>query len=101
VLRPAVHELERSDAPQARVELAFPCVWVAPWTREAGVEPLKETLVLTAITEHAELVDALVSEPTIRNVYVGDHPTWWLEPGVPHDGFLADFLMESKAVIRG
>ncbi|MDX6684934.1 MAG: hypothetical protein QOF86_1062 [Baekduia sp.] len=101
VLRPAVHELERSDAPQARVELAFPCVWVAPWTPEAGVEPLKETLVLTAITEHAELVDALVSEPTIRNVYVGDHPTWWLEPGVPHDGFLADFLMESKAVIRG
>jgi acyl-CoA reductase-like NAD-dependent aldehyde dehydrogenase len=101
VLRPAVHELERSDAPQARVELAFPCVWVAPWLPGAGVEPLKETLVLTAITEDAGLVDALVSEPTIRNVYVGDHPTWWLAPGVPHDGFLADFLMESKAVIRG
>jgi acyl-CoA reductase-like NAD-dependent aldehyde dehydrogenase len=101
VLRPAVHELERSDGPQARIELAFPCVWVAPWSREAGNEPLKETLVLTAITEDAGLVDALVSEPTIRNVYVGDHPTWWLEPGVPHDGFLADFLMESKAVIRG
>jgi acyl-CoA reductase-like NAD-dependent aldehyde dehydrogenase len=101
VLRPAVHELARSDAPQAQVELAFPCVWVAPWSPEAGVEPLKETLVLTAITEDAGVVDALVSEPTIRNVYVGDHPTWWIEPGVPHDGFLADFLMESKAVIRG
>jgi hypothetical protein len=83
------------------VPLAFPCVWVAPWSREAGVEPLKETLVLTALTEDAGLVDTLVSEPTIRNVYVGDHPTWWLEPGVPHDSFLADFLMESKAVIRG
>jgi hypothetical protein len=34
-------------------------------------------------------------------VYVGDHPTWWLEPGIPHDGYLADFLMEAKAVIRG
>jgi acyl-CoA reductase-like NAD-dependent aldehyde dehydrogenase len=101
VLRPAVHELARSDGPQAQIELAFPCVWVAPWSPEAGVEPLKQTLALTAITEDAGLVDALIAEPTIRNVYVGDHPTWWIEPGIPHDGFLADFLMESKAVIRG
>jgi acyl-CoA reductase-like NAD-dependent aldehyde dehydrogenase len=101
VLRPAVHQLERSDAPQARIELAFPCVWVAPWSREAGLDPLKETLVLTAITEDTRLVDALIAQPTIRNVYVGDHPTWWIEPGIPHDGYLADFLMEAKAVIRG
>ena len=100
-LRPAVHQLARPDAPQARIELAFPCVWVAPWTREAGLQPLKETLVLTAITEDARLVDSLIAEPTIRNVYVGDHPTWWIEPGIPHDGYLGDFLMEAKAVIRG
>jgi acyl-CoA reductase-like NAD-dependent aldehyde dehydrogenase len=101
VVRPAVHQLERPDAPEARIELAFPCVWIAPWSRQAGIEPLKETLVLTAITDDTRLVDALVGEPTIRNVYVGDHPTWWLEPGIPHDGYLADFLMEAKAVIRG
>jgi acyl-CoA reductase-like NAD-dependent aldehyde dehydrogenase len=101
VLRPAVHQLARPDAPQARIELAFPCVWVVPWTRKAGVDPLKETLVLTAITDDAPLVDALIAQPTIRNVYVGDHPTWWIDPGIPHDGYLADFLMEAKAVIRG
>jgi acyl-CoA reductase-like NAD-dependent aldehyde dehydrogenase len=101
VVRPAVHQVAQPDAPQARIELAFPCVWVAPWTREAGIEPLKETLVITAITEDTRLVDALVAEPTIRNVYVGDHPTWWIEPGVPHDDYLAAFLMETKAVIRG
>ena len=100
VLRPAVHQLDRPDAAQAAIELPFPCVWVAPWTREAGLQPLKETLVLTAITQDSRLVDSLVAEPTIRNVYVGDHPTWWMEPGVPHDGYLADFLMGSKAVIR-
>jgi acyl-CoA reductase-like NAD-dependent aldehyde dehydrogenase len=99
-LRPAVHELDRPDAEQARIELAFPCVWVAPWTSDAGLEPLKETLVLTAITHDARLVDALVAEPTISNVYVGDHPTYWIEPGIPHDGYLADFLMRSKGVIR-
>jgi hypothetical protein len=100
VLRPAVQLLDRPDDERARIELAFPCAWVAPWTRAAGLEPLKETLVLTAITRDAELVDALVAEPTIRNVYVGDHPTYWLEPGIPHDGYLADFLMRTKAVIR-
>jgi hypothetical protein len=34
-------------------------------------------------------------------VYLGDHPTYWIEPGIPHDGYLADFLMRTKAVIRG
>jgi acyl-CoA reductase-like NAD-dependent aldehyde dehydrogenase len=100
VLRPAVHQLDRPDAEQAGVELPFPCVWVAPWTPEAGLAPLKETLVLTAITHDRWLVDALVAEPTISNVYVGDHPTHWIEPGIPHDGYLAEFLMRTKAVIR-
>jgi acyl-CoA reductase-like NAD-dependent aldehyde dehydrogenase len=101
VLRPAVHQVHRPGAEQTRVELSFPCVWVAPWTPEAGLEPLKETLVLTAMTRDAQLVDALVAEPTISNVYLGDHPTYWIEPGIPHDGYLADFLMRTKAVIRG
>jgi acyl-CoA reductase-like NAD-dependent aldehyde dehydrogenase len=100
VLRPAVHQLYRPDAEQAGVELSFPCVWVAPWTPEAGLEPLKDTLVLTAITHDTRLVDALVAEPTISNVYVGDHPTYWIEPGIPHDGYLAEFLMRTKAVVR-
>jgi acyl-CoA reductase-like NAD-dependent aldehyde dehydrogenase len=100
VLRPAVHQLHRPDAEQARVELSFPCVWVAPWTPEAGLGPLKDTLVLTAITHDERLVDALVAESTISNVYLGDHPTQWIEPGIPHDGYLADFLMRTKAVIR-
>jgi acyl-CoA reductase-like NAD-dependent aldehyde dehydrogenase len=100
VLRPAVHQLHRPDAEQAGIELSFPCVWVAPWTPEAGLDPLKETLVLTAITHDTRLLDALVAEPTISNVYIGDHPTYWIEPGIPHDGYLADFLMRAKAVIR-
>jgi acyl-CoA reductase-like NAD-dependent aldehyde dehydrogenase len=100
VLRPAVHQLDGPGAEQAGIELAFPCVWVAPWTPGAGLAPFKDTLVLTAITGDARLVDAFVAEPTISNVYVGDHPTYWIEPGLPHDGYLAEFLMRTKAVIR-
>lgn len=101
VLRPAVFQLDRPGAPQAGVELGFPCVWVAPWSKADGTVPLRNTLVLTAVTEDEELIARLVDEPTIANVYVGDHPTWWTRPGVPHDGHLAEFLMRTKAVIRG
>jgi acyl-CoA reductase-like NAD-dependent aldehyde dehydrogenase len=100
VLRPAVHELDRPDAPQAACELPFPCCWVAPWSPAAGIAPLRNTLVLTALTEDPELVDRLVHEPTIRNVYLGDERTYHMAPELPHDGFLAEFLMRTKAVIR-
>ena len=100
VLRPAVHQLAHADAEQAGIELPFPCVWVAPWSPAAGVEPLRNSLVLTVITKDVKLVDRLVEEPTISNVYVGDHRTNRVEPGLPHDGFLAEFLMRSKTIIR-
>jgi acyl-CoA reductase-like NAD-dependent aldehyde dehydrogenase len=99
-LRPAVHQLDRPDAPQAGIELPFPCVWIVPWTRQAGLQPLRNSLVLTVITHDQELVDLLLHEPTIGNLYSGDHRTYRMEPGLPHDGYLAEFLMRSKAVIR-
>lgn len=99
-LRPAVHQVDRPDAPQTGVELPFPCVWVAPWTPEAGTSVLRNSLVLTAVTRQEELIDRLLDEPTISNVYVGDQPTYRIAPGLPHDGFLGEFLMRSKAVIR-
>ncbi|MFI6206021.1 aldehyde dehydrogenase family protein [Streptomyces sp. NPDC051041] len=99
-LRPAVHQTDSPDAPQLGVELPFPCVWVAPWTPEAGVAAVRHSLVVTVITRQEELIDRLLDEPTISNVYVGDEPTYRIEPGLPHDGFLGEFLMRSKAVIR-
>ncbi|WP_328620895.1 aldehyde dehydrogenase family protein [Streptomyces sp. NBC_00354] len=100
VLRPAVHQLTRPDAEQAGIELPFPCVWVAPWSPADGIGPLRNSLVLTAFTEDETLIDALLQEPTISNVYLGDHPTYWIRPGVPHDGYLGEFLMRTKTVIR-
>jgi len=101
VLRPALHQLDRADAPQLGAELPFPCVWVAPWCPEDGVAPLRDSLVLTALTRQEPLLDRLLHEPTIANLYIGDHPTHWMRPGVPHDGYLSDFLMRTKAVVRG
>jgi acyl-CoA reductase-like NAD-dependent aldehyde dehydrogenase len=101
VLRPAVHQVDRPDSPQLGAEMPFPCVWIGPWIRADGIEPLQDTLVLTVATSDERLVDQLMAEPGIGNVFVGRHPTHWTEPGLPHDGYLADFLMRTKSVIRG
>jgi hypothetical protein len=99
-LRPGITLLDSSDDPRCQIELPFAHAWVAPWSPANGLEPLRESLVLTAMTDDTALLDALVNEPSIRNVYAGNVPTYWSAPGVPHDGFLADFLMESKGVRR-
>ncbi|MET7770509.1 aldehyde dehydrogenase family protein [Nocardia sp. NPDC005366] len=100
VLRPSVHLVTSSAAPQLDIELGFPCVWVGPWRAEDGVAPLRNSLVLTAMTTRAELIDALLDEPSITNLYLGDNPTTWLRPGVPHDGYLGEHLMRTKGMIR-
>ncbi|GAB4583023.1 aldehyde dehydrogenase family protein [Nocardia sp. IFM 10818] len=100
VLRPAVHQLDTPFAETLGLELGFPCAWIAPWDRAAGIRPLRDTLVLTAITTDEILIDELIAEPTIANVYLGNHPTPWMAPGLPHDGYLAEFLMRTKTVLR-
>jgi hypothetical protein len=99
-LRPAVHLLATPDVEKLNVELAFPCVWVAPWSRSDGLHPLRHSLVLNAITTDDVLLDDLINEPTVTNLYSGNHPTYHMTPEIPHDGFLADFLMRNKGFIR-
>jgi acyl-CoA reductase-like NAD-dependent aldehyde dehydrogenase len=100
VLRPAVHQVDNPYATQVNIELGFPCVWVAPWTREASTSVFTNTLVLTAVTHDEQLLDNLLADPAIKNLYIGNHPTYWIEPGIPHDAYLGEFLMRTKAVIR-
>jgi acyl-CoA reductase-like NAD-dependent aldehyde dehydrogenase len=99
-LRPAVHLLAEPDVDKLNIELPFPCVWVSPWSRGAGMEPLRHSLVITAITGDEELIDDLLTEPTVTNVYSGHYPTFYAAPEIPHDGFLADVLMRNKGFIR-
>ena len=97
-LRPAVYEAGDPTAPQIGVELPFPCYGWPPGHAPPVSPPLRDTLVLTVLTRDGELVGRLVDEPTIRNVYLGDRHTHWMASGVPHDGFLGDFLMWNKGI---
>ncbi|MBX7433432.1 aldehyde dehydrogenase family protein [Mycobacterium sp. Y57] len=98
-LRPAVHLLERPDPRILGAELPFPCVWVAPWSRADGLAPLRHSLVITAITSDEQLLDRMVHDPTVANVYRGDVATHHSTPQIPHDGFLADALMRNKGFV--
>ena len=100
-LRPAVHLLAAPEPARLNTELAFPCVWVSPWSRDDGLEPLRGSLVINAVTDDERLIDELVDDPTVSNVYSGRYPTWFSAAHIPHDGFLADFLMRNKGFIRG
>jgi hypothetical protein len=57
-------------------------------------------LVLNAITTDEDLLDDLINEPTVTNLYSGNHPTYHMTAEIPHNGFLADFLMRNKGFIR-
>jgi acyl-CoA reductase-like NAD-dependent aldehyde dehydrogenase len=99
-LRPAVHLLSEPDVDTLNVEMPFPCAWISAWSRADGRGPLRNSLVLIAITHDQDLIDDLVCEPTVSNVYSGHFPTYYAAPHIPHDGFLADFLMRNKGFIR-
>jgi acyl-CoA reductase-like NAD-dependent aldehyde dehydrogenase len=99
-LRPAVHLMSNPDVTKLNIELPFPCVWISPWSRTDGLDPLRHSLVINAITDDTDLIDDLLAEPTIANVYSGSYPTYYAAPEIPHDGFLADFLMRNKGFIR-
>ncbi|WP_322750589.1 MULTISPECIES: hypothetical protein [unclassified Frankia] len=42
----------------------------------------------------------LLDKLSITNLYLGGNPTVWLRPGIPHDGYLGEFLMRTKGMIR-
>lgn len=98
-VRPTVHVLPSSTARQAGAELGFPCLWIGQWSQDEGLEPLRNSLVLTVIGVDDALVERAVQDPTVRNVYVGAHSTYWGGLGMPHDGYLSDFLMKSKGYV--
>ena len=98
VVRPALHLLPSATAPQLDAELPFPCAWIARWHRTDGLAPLRNTLVLTAMTHDSDLIADLLAEPTIANLHLGDVPTHHFHPNLPHDSYLSDFLMRTKAV---
>ncbi|MFI6171886.1 aldehyde dehydrogenase family protein [Nocardia sp. NPDC051052] len=101
VLRPAVFQVGRGDAPQLGIELPFPCVWIAPWSSADGVTPLRNSLALRVIGADGQaLIEQILDEPTIGTAYVGDCDDHWSTPELLPDGRIVEFLMQTKSYVN-
>lgn len=99
-LRPAVHVVNTAeDLQTSGIELAFPCLWFAPWSQDDGAGPLRNTLNLVIIGGNEPLIDSALNNRSIRNVYVGAVPSYFSAPNMPHDGYLSEFLMRAKGFV--
>jgi acyl-CoA reductase-like NAD-dependent aldehyde dehydrogenase len=96
VIHPTVLSVATANHPAISLELPFPFAVVAPWRRQDGIAPLRNSLVAVLLDDDT-LVQAALAEPTIRKVIRGPVLPWRSRPGVPHDGDLSCFLLESKA----
>jgi acyl-CoA reductase-like NAD-dependent aldehyde dehydrogenase len=96
VMHPTVVSVPHAHHPATGLELPFPFAVVAPWRAEDGIAPLRNSLVAVLLDDDA-LVGAALAEPTIRKVICGPVLPWRSRPGVPHDGDLSGFLLDSKA----
>jgi acyl-CoA reductase-like NAD-dependent aldehyde dehydrogenase len=86
------------DHPLARTEFLFPFVAVVEVPQEEMVARLGPSLVVTAVTEDAALIDALFRSPDVDRINVGPIPTSSVEWDQPHEGNLFEFLYRRRAV---
>jgi acyl-CoA reductase-like NAD-dependent aldehyde dehydrogenase len=100
VLKPAVLLCQTSCHPFFGCELPFPCVWIAPWSAQDGVVPLRNSLVVTMLTNDELLVRDALNERSIRKVCWGPISPCFSASGVPHDGYIGQFLMEAKGFVH-
>jgi acyl-CoA reductase-like NAD-dependent aldehyde dehydrogenase len=97
-LIPHVSVVKNAFDSKVQRELPFPCVTVAPFNSEDAYKALSNSLVVTVLSRQMKLINKVVADTTIANVYVGNIPTTWMDYRVPHDGYLADFLMCNRGI---
>ncbi|WP_350307020.1 aldehyde dehydrogenase family protein [Photorhabdus viridis] len=98
ILRPFITIVDHPTDPLIQRELPFPCVTVAPYVNPDSLQMLSDSLVVTVFSRKREILDPILSDTTISNVYAGNIPTTWMAPLVPHDGYLSEFLMHSRGI---
>ncbi|RKE17920.1 aldehyde dehydrogenase family protein [Streptomyces sp. TLI_171] len=97
--RPVVLSTTDPRHPAIGTELPFPFVVVAPYAPADGVRQFGRTLVLSLYSDDPDLPEQALAEPGVRRVVIGGTPPWTGAPQLPHDGSLADFLLEPKALL--
>ncbi len=96
-LRPVVVAADSPDRGVASKEYMFPFVSVVKCEQKNLLKKMGPTLVCTAITKDAELIDQLTESSLVDRLNVGPIPTNRLNWLQPHEGNLIDFLFRPRA----
>ncbi|WP_119343964.1 aldehyde dehydrogenase family protein [Facilibium subflavum] len=93
---PLIMIVDSLENPLVHLELPIAAVTFAPFSRNDSLDAIAPALVVTVASENQSLISHIAQVPAIRNLYIGQVPTVWMRPHVPHDAFIAEFLMTTR-----
>ncbi|MCA9243046.1 MAG: aldehyde dehydrogenase [Phycisphaerales bacterium] len=86
------------EHPLANREFLFPYASVIECPVERIPRAIGQTLVVSAITEHQPLIQALMAAPNVDRLNVGAIPTWQISWDQPHEGNMFEFLYKRRSI---
>lgn len=99
-LLPTVVLVDGPDHPIANREFMFPFVSVVPVSEEQLPDAMGSSLVVTLISDNAELQSRFVRSPHVDRLNLGAIPTNQIGWDQPHEGNLFDHLYGRRAIQR-
>ncbi len=96
-LRPTVIWCQELEHPLANTEFPFPFVSVVEVPQTQLADTIGATLVASAMTEDAALIQALLENPLVERLNIGAIPTTQISWDSPHEGNLFEFLYRQRA----
>ncbi|KAA1195705.1 aldehyde dehydrogenase family protein [Photorhabdus heterorhabditis] len=93
---PLIMLAESFDSPLVQLEFPVAAVTFAPFCCDDNLNVISPALVVTVASENPSLISHIADIPAIRNLYIGQVPTVWMRSHVPHDAFIAEFLMTTR-----
>ena len=93
---PLIMQADSADQPIVQLELPVASVSFVPFQDQACLSFLAPALVVSVVTTKTALIQSISEIPNIRNLYIGQVPTVWMQSHVPHDGYIAEFLTRSR-----
>jgi acyl-CoA reductase-like NAD-dependent aldehyde dehydrogenase len=98
-LRPTLVHCDSFDHPLANREFLFPFASVVEVPQAEVVGRIGHSLVVTAITQNREFIDALLRSPLIDRLNIGAVPTTTVSWDQPHEGNMFEFLYRQRALL--
>ena len=99
-LLPTVILCDGPEHPLANREFMFPFVSVVPVDEDALPDAMGASLVVTLISDNADLQDRFVRSPHVDRLNLGPIPTNQIGWDQPHEGNLFDHLYGRRAIQR-